>query len=70
MKVLMDGDRDSWDDSDDDLIEAAWGLIANVHWGGQGGEWNKAAIRWRDRYHKRLSAMTANSSDKIEEPIV
>jgi hypothetical protein len=43
-----------------DLIEAAWGLIANA----AGGDWNeadklspgwkRAAEEWRDAYHKTL----------------
>lgn len=39
------------------LIEAAWGIIANVSgsdWGAQNDMWRTAAERWRHRYHERL----------------
>lgn len=56
--------------SKDDLLEAAWGLIANA----QGGNWDHpdtaqgwkgAAERWRDKYHAQLGS----KSDEPEEPI-
>ena len=59
---------DSWDDTDDDLIESAWGIIANVRWEDQNANWREAAIRWRDRYHKRLALVTEGMSSDVEEP--
>lgn len=46
-------DRDQGFDwtSDWDVIEAAWGLIANAYggnWDEASPEWRKAAERWRD----------------------
>ena len=41
-----------------DLLEAAWGIIANAgggNWETQTKEWQKAAARWRDRYHTTLT---------------
>ena len=40
-----------------DLIEAAWGLIANAgegNWETQTSDWQEAAAKWRDNYHKFL----------------
>ena len=42
-------------DERDELIDLAWGLIANVgdgngEWSSQTQEWQDAAARWRDRY--------------------
>jgi hypothetical protein len=37
----------------DDLLEAAWGIIANASqgaWIRETEEWRQAAIRWRDTY--------------------
>jgi hypothetical protein len=54
--------------SEDDLLETAWGIIANA-WGGDweraGEDWRKAAERWRDDYHKQLPPV---SDDKAEAP--
>ncbi len=41
----------------DELLEAAWGLIANVNegvWDLQSAEWQEAAGRWREDYFKTL----------------
>lgn len=41
----------------DDLLEAAWGLIANAHggnWDEASDEWRNAAAHWRDAYHATL----------------
>ncbi len=40
-----------------ELLEAAWGVIANAHggdWGQASPAWRDAAERWRDQYHKTL----------------
>lgn len=40
-----------------DLLELAWGVIANAgggDWTTQTEEWQEAAARWRDRYHAAL----------------
>lgn len=40
-----------------DLVEAAWGIIANVgrgDWDSQPSDWRAAAERWRDAYHAQL----------------
>lgn len=50
-----------------DLVEAAWGLIANA--GGTQGNWEtceaegweEAASRWRDRYHEYLRDIQTQS---------
>ncbi len=43
----------------DDLLEIAWGIIANAtDWDlDDRAEWRVAAERWRDRYHDTLSAV-------------
>jgi len=41
----------------DELLEAAWGIIANAggwDWKTQSKEWQIAAAGWRDQYHKGL----------------
>lgn len=41
----------------DDLLHAAWGVIANAgggDWEYETKEWREAAERWRDRYHEWL----------------
>lgn len=57
---------------DADLLEAAWGIIANagVHHGGwdsQHPEWVEAAIRWRDRYHEWLRDESQRRLDENPE---
>ena len=50
-----------YDRNKDDLIEYAWGIIANAgggNWDTQTDEWRKAAERWRDQYHAILSEGT------------
>lgn len=45
--------------NDLDLLEAAWGIIANAHggnWDDTPEDWREAAERWRDQYHERLDA--------------
>ena len=37
-----------------DLLEAAWGLLANADWD-RDPEWTAAVERWRDAYHETLS---------------
>jgi hypothetical protein len=42
---------------EDDLLMAAWGLIANAgggNWETQTPEWQDAAVRWRDAFHRQL----------------
>ena len=41
-----------------DLIEAAWGVIANANngnWDEASPEWRTAAERWRDNWHLLLA---------------
>lgn len=45
-----------------DLLEWAWGIIANAgggNWELESPEWREAASRWRDAYHGTLSALNA-----------
>jgi hypothetical protein len=48
------------------MIEMAWGIIANVNWDGQNEAWIKAAERWRDDYHEWLAWVTRNDSTEVE----
>jgi len=43
----------------DDMLEMAWGVIANAtDWDRDDrAEWRAAAERWRDRYHEHLDAV-------------
>jgi hypothetical protein len=46
-----------------DLLEAAWGIIANAGWDAGSGDvtlskttgWHEATLRWRDDYHAWLA---------------
>lgn len=40
----------------DELLELAWGVIANVDWDNASEEWLDAAMRWRDNYTTYLDA--------------
>ena len=44
---------------DRDLLEVAWGIIANAYGGdwdlAQNKDWKPAAEEWRDNYHKTLN---------------
>lgn len=54
-------------DGEMDLIEYAWGIIANVNggdWGEQSLGWNTAAENWRDRYHELLDSLP--KSEEVE----
>lgn len=51
----------------DDLIEAAWGLIANANggdWDSAPPEWRTAAEGWRDAYHDTLDKPVSASPDE------
>lgn len=51
----MDNERDLGPDGD--LLEAAWGLIANAgqgDWRRESEEWQQAAAEWRERWHAWL----------------
>lgn len=49
-----------------DLLEIAWGIIANAgggDWEKESKEWQDAAIRWRDTYFGSLSKVSKMSSE-------
>ncbi len=51
----------------DDLLEAAWGIIANAgggDWTTQTPEWQEAAARWRDAYHEHGARLLAALRDE------
>lgn len=53
-----------------DLLELAWGLIANANegnWDKATLEWKKAAGKWRDEYHKLLKEN--NVVDQLKKEI-
>ena len=59
--------------SDADLLEAAWGIIANAYGGdwdnAQNKDWKPAAERWRDNYHEWLSNYVLDTpTEFVEEP--
>lgn len=53
-----------------DIIELAWGLIANAYggdWGSASEEWEKAAVKWRDEHwHPLLEKVTENSTEEVD----
>jgi len=49
--------RDDPPPTNQDLLEAAWGLIANVShgdWKVQSEDWQQAAALWREQYHATM----------------
>lgn len=62
----------AWEATAEDLIESAWGVIANVGgrdgtgWEGQHETWLIAAEAWRDRY---LEWIKLNKKDKYESDV-
>lgn len=55
---------------EDDLLEAAWGIIANAHggkWEYESKEWQDAARHWRDRYHNLLGSKRVSQSHNCEK---
>ncbi len=67
----MDQDNEHPDAPDrisaaDDLVESAWGIIANAgggDWTTQTDDWQKAAAVWRERYHRYLDMFEQPSSE-------
>lgn len=54
----------------DDLLEAAWGLLANAHGGdwdlaSEASGWKKAAEKWRGEYHAQLSVCESSLEDGL-----
>ena len=48
-----------------DLLEFAWGVIANVSggdWKKQSPEWQEAVIRWREQYHQILDEYVSTTT--------
>ena len=51
-----------------DLLESAWGIIANAgggDWTTQTDDWQIAAARWREKYHN-LPEMKLNKEAPVE----
>ena len=47
---------------DNNMLEAAWGIIANVgggDWTTQHPDWQAAAAVWREAYHRTLPSLPA-----------
>lgn len=54
----------------DDLLEAAWGIIANAYGGdwslaSEASGWKKAAEKWRDKYHAQLPVCESSLEDGL-----
>jgi hypothetical protein len=48
---------------DVELLEEAWGIIANAgsgDWKKESKDWQEAAATWRDKYHKRIKEAVDN----------
>jgi Family of unknown function (DUF6085) len=58
-----------------DLLESAWGIIANAsqgEWPAQAGDWQQAASAWRERYHAALRefcGQTASGPEPAPQPL-
>jgi hypothetical protein len=49
--------------SKEELLESAWGIIANANggdWDKATPEWKDAAIRWRDNYFTSIDNLSPN----------
>jgi hypothetical protein len=49
------------------MLESAWGIIANAgggDWELEKPEWQDAAIRWRNHYHRFLSSRKTEHKGK------
>jgi len=56
-----------------ELNETAWGLIANAYggdWDKASSEWRQAAERWRDQYHLTLHPTGSDAPDVPDVPDV
>ncbi len=56
-----------------DLIEMAWGLIANAYggnWQMASKEWEGAAARWRDAYHRHLKIRNGPQVEMGDVPML
>ncbi len=55
-----------------DMLELAWGLLANAgggDWGREGPDWKAAAVRWRDEhYHPSLGAAMKAETEEGADP--
>ena len=59
-------------DSESELLDVAWGIIANAGWDAHSGEttldktpgWHDAAIRWRDDYFAYLKGKAINGTQR------
>jgi hypothetical protein len=52
-----------------DMLEAAWGIIANAgggDWKKETGVWQEAAARWREHWHKLLESRAPKSGLIVE----
>ena len=57
------------DEATMDLLETAWGIIANGGWDGMAPTpgWQEAAVRWRDRYHAVLQAFCEARTERAPD---
>jgi hypothetical protein len=58
MANQEEAQRSDWPGPNEpDLLEAAWGVIANAGWNDDAKTtgWQEAAERWRDSYHEWLA---------------
>jgi len=56
----------------EDLLEYAWGIIANAgggDWTKESKDWQEAAARWRDRYHQQCIRDTRKAG-MVEKDVV
>ncbi len=52
-----------------ELLELAWGLIANAYggnWNEAPDDWREAAERWRDRWHAELREHGVVAEEEVE----
>lgn len=67
----MDEDTTTEQSEEAELLESAWGLIANAgggNWDFETKAWEEAAIRWRDKYGAWADKTGhQNQNEEVEE---
>lgn len=59
--------------SERELLEFAWGILANVSngdWQQQSNEWQHAVINWRDKYHSYITGNEYQEPFKVSSIVV
>lgn len=56
-----------------ELLESAWGIIANASngdWEKESDAWQAAALRWRDEYHALIQEPLPANMEYLTDPVL